>query len=94
MLKPQAKRASDGREYTGSTVAQLVLGALAIFLYVGGEVSIGSFLVNYFSESSIAGMSASMLVRWSPTTGVQRWWAALWVPLLMNYVCCHQISRR
>ena len=36
----------------------LVLGALAIFLYVGGEVSIGSFLVNYFSESSIAGMSA------------------------------------
>ncbi|MDG1312459.1 MAG: sugar MFS transporter [Porticoccaceae bacterium] len=36
----------------------LVLGALAIFLYVGGEVSIGSFLVNYFTESSIAGMSA------------------------------------
>ena len=36
----------------------LVLGALAIFLYVGGEVSIGRFLVNYFSESSIAGMSA------------------------------------
>ena len=31
---------------------------LAIFLYVGGEVSIGSFLVNYFAESSIAGMSA------------------------------------
>jgi len=35
----------------------LVLGALAIFLYVGGEVAIGSFLVNYFAESSIAGMS-------------------------------------
>ncbi len=28
----------------------LVLGALAIFVYVGGEVSIGSFLVNYFKE--------------------------------------------
>jgi len=37
----------------------LVLGALAIFLYVGGEVSIGSFLVNYFSESSIAGLSTA-----------------------------------
>ncbi|MDG0972122.1 MAG: sugar MFS transporter [Porticoccaceae bacterium] len=37
----------------------LVLGALAIFLYVGGEVSIGSFLVNYFADSSIAGMSAA-----------------------------------
>jgi FHS family L-fucose permease-like MFS transporter len=35
------------------------LGALAIFLYVGGEVSIGSFLVNYFSESSIAGLSTA-----------------------------------
>ena len=35
----------------------LVLGALAIFLYVGGEVSIGSFLVNYFAETSIAGLS-------------------------------------
>ena len=34
----------------------MVLGALAIFLYVGGEVAIGSFLVNYFAESSIAGM--------------------------------------
>lgn len=35
----------------------LVLGALAIFLYVGGEVAIGSFLVNYFAESNIAAMS-------------------------------------
>ena len=37
----------------------LVLGALAIFLYVGGEVSIGSFLVNYFTESYISDMSAA-----------------------------------
>ncbi len=28
----------------------MVLGAVAIFVYVGGEVSIGSFLVNYFKE--------------------------------------------
>jgi FHS family L-fucose permease-like MFS transporter len=35
----------------------LVLGALAIFLYVGGEVSIGSFLVNYFAEPTIAGLT-------------------------------------
>lgn len=34
----------------------LVLGAVAIFLYVGAEVSIGSFLVNFLGESSIAGM--------------------------------------
>ena len=37
----------------------LVFGVLAIFLYVGGEVSIGSFLVSYFSENSIAGLSSA-----------------------------------
>ncbi len=36
----------------------LVLGALGIFAYVGAEVSIGSFLVNYFSLPDIAGLSA------------------------------------
>lgn len=34
----------------------LILGALAIFLYVGGEVAIGSFLVNYLKEPAIAGL--------------------------------------
>ena len=38
----------------------MVLGALAIFLYVGGEVAIGSFLVDYFAESSIAGMDKAV----------------------------------
>ncbi len=36
---------------------QLVLGAIGIFIYVGAEVSIGSFLVNYFSQSYIGGLS-------------------------------------
>ena len=36
----------------------LVFGALAIFAYVGAEVSIGSFLVNYFGLPEIAGLSA------------------------------------
>jgi FHS family L-fucose permease-like MFS transporter len=36
----------------------LVFGAFAIFAYVGAEVSIGSFLVNYFSQSDIAGFTA------------------------------------
>jgi FHS family L-fucose permease-like MFS transporter len=36
----------------------LIFGALGIFAYVGAEVSIGSFLVNYFGLPGIAGMSA------------------------------------
>jgi MFS transporter, FHS family, L-fucose permease len=35
----------------------LILGAVAIFLYVGAEVSIGSFLVNYFSHEEIGNMT-------------------------------------
>ena len=35
----------------------LVLGALGIFVYVGAEVAIGSFLVNFLSEKDIVGMS-------------------------------------
>lgn len=34
----------------------LVLGALGIFVYVGAEVSIGSFLVNFLGEEHIAAM--------------------------------------
>ena len=64
----------------------LVLGALAIFLYVGGEVSIGSFLVNYFSESSIAGMSTA-----DAGEMVAYYWGAAMIgrlvgAALMNYV--------
>jgi FHS family L-fucose permease-like MFS transporter len=36
----------------------LVFGALGIFAYVGAEVSIGSFLVNYFGQPDIAAFSA------------------------------------
>src|SRR6201993_1924202 len=36
----------------------LILGAIGIFAYVGAEVSIGSFLVNYFGLPEIAGFSA------------------------------------
>ena len=35
------------------------LGALCIFLYVGGEVSIGSLIVNYLMQSSVLGLTAA-----------------------------------
>lgn len=38
----------------------LVFGAIAIFVYVGAEVSIGSFLVNYFSQPDIGGLTAKV----------------------------------
>jgi len=36
--------------------SHLVLGAVAIFMYVGGEVAIGSYLVNLMGQPDIAGL--------------------------------------
>jgi FHS family L-fucose permease-like MFS transporter len=35
----------------------LILGAVGIFVYVGAEVSIGSFLINYFTQPDIGNLS-------------------------------------
>lgn len=42
----------------------LVLGAVAIFAYVGAEVSIGSFLVNYLSLPQIGDMTTKVAARY------------------------------
>jgi len=36
----------------------VILGVLAIFMYVGGEVSVGSSIINFLSQPEVAGMSA------------------------------------
>ncbi len=37
----------------------LIFGAIGIFAYVGAEVAIGSFLVNYLGDTNVAGLSPS-----------------------------------
>jgi len=49
--------AGDSDRKSAWSYRHLVLGAVAIFVYVGGEVAIGSFLVNYFKEPSIGGLT-------------------------------------
>jgi FHS family L-fucose permease-like MFS transporter len=41
-----------------------VLGALGIFLYVGAEVGIGSFLVNFMEQPHIAGLSVDTAAKY------------------------------
>lgn len=45
------------------TRRHLLLGAIGIFVYVGAEVAIGSFLVNYFSQPDTGGMSEKTAAR-------------------------------
>tara|TARA_B110000238_G_scaffold62127_1_gene68099 strand:- start:77 stop:892 length:816 start_codon:yes stop_codon:yes gene_type:complete len=42
----------------------LVLGAAGIFVYVGAEVSIGSFLVSFFAQPEIAGLAESQAAKY------------------------------
>ncbi|MDR2463103.1 MAG: sugar MFS transporter [Verrucomicrobiales bacterium] len=54
-----AVEGESGREGTlwdAIKVPRLSLGAIGIFLYVGAEVAIGSFLINYLGEKQIAGL--------------------------------------
>ena len=39
--------------------SHVVFGAVAIFVYVGAEVSIGSFLINYFAQPEIGGLATA-----------------------------------
>jgi len=62
---PEAKPAgAHAQPAAGDAVHQsawdyrhLVLGAVGIFVYVGAEVSIGSFLVNYLAQPAISGLA-------------------------------------
>jgi MFS transporter, FHS family, L-fucose permease len=59
---PKIDTASNPRRATvGDSIwkhPNLILASIGIFTYVGAEVSIGSFLVNYFESPDIAGLSA------------------------------------
>jgi MFS transporter, FHS family, L-fucose permease len=69
---PAMSEAKKGGEANGGkmrsvwTYRHLVLGAIAIFVYVGAEVSIGSFLINYMSQSNIGNMTAREASKFVP----------------------------
>jgi len=44
----------------------VMLGAVGIFVYVGAEVAIGSFLINYFGGKDIGGLSAETAALYLP----------------------------
>jgi FHS family L-fucose permease-like MFS transporter len=57
-LPPMPEAERHGKE--GGSLwkyTHLILGVVGIFVYVGAEVSIGSFLINYFSQPDIGNLS-------------------------------------
>lgn len=65
----------------------LLLGAVAIFLYVGAEVSIGSFLVNFFAEPEIAGLDHA-----TAATYVSYYWGLAMVGRFIGFAVMRKVS--
>ncbi|HEY7098688.1 MAG TPA: L-fucose:H+ symporter permease [Terriglobales bacterium] len=66
-LPPIPSAHKHGDDTRGDSVwkhRHLVLGAVGIFVYVGAEVSIGSFLINYFGQKEIADLPATVAARY------------------------------
>jgi FHS family L-fucose permease-like MFS transporter len=65
----------------------LLLGALGIFLYVGAEVSIGSFLVNFFGEANIAGLDHASAAHF-----VAYYWGLAMVGRFIGFAVMRKVS--
>lgn len=60
------EESTDEKQINGSAwqYRHLVLGAIGIFVYVGAEVSIGSFLVSFFNNPNIAGLEETQAAKY------------------------------
>ncbi len=65
----------------------LALGVVAIFLYVGGEVSIGSFLINFLGEPHVAGLSAADASHY-----VGYYWMGAMIGRFIGFVVMQKVS--
>jgi FHS family L-fucose permease-like MFS transporter len=65
----------------------LVLGVLGIFLYVGAEVSIGSFLINFIGEPHIAGLSHADASRY-----VSMYWGGALIGRFIGFAVMRYVS--
>ena len=66
---------------------QLRLGVIALTLYVGAEVSIGSFIVNFLGESYIAGMEEKTAATYIPL-----YWGGLMVGRFAGSAILQKVS--
>ncbi len=61
---PQAERHGASPQESVWKHRNLVLGTVGIFVYVGAEVAIGSFLINYLSQPNIGNISVQLAAKY------------------------------
>jgi FHS family L-fucose permease-like MFS transporter len=65
----------------------LLMGAIGIFLYVGGEVSIGSFLINFLGESDVGGLTPAVAAHY-----VSFYWGGAMVGRFIGFAVMRKLS--
>lgn len=87
---PVIRHADDTPQAVHASVLahrHLVLGAIGIFLYVGGEVAIGSFLINFIGEPQIAGLDHGAAAKY-----VSYYWTAAMVGRFAGFFVMRRVS--
>jgi FHS family L-fucose permease-like MFS transporter len=88
---PKITHADDGATMQGASGAlahrHLVLGAIGIFVYVGGEVSIGSFLINFLEEPNIGALTAADAAKY-----VSYYWGGAMIGRFIGFAAMRYIS--
>lgn len=65
----------------------LTLGVIAIFLYVGAEVAIGSFLINFLGESDVAALAPAVAASY-----VSYYWGGAMVGRFVGFAVMRRVS--
>ena len=65
----------------------LLMGAIGIFLYVGGEVSIGSFLINFLGETDVGGLPPAVAAHY-----VSFYWGGAMVGRFIGFAVMRKVS--
>ncbi|MFZ6638455.1 sugar MFS transporter [Undibacterium sp. TC4M20W] len=65
----------------------LLMGAIGIFLYVGGEVSIGSFLINFLGEADVGALPPAVAAHY-----VSFYWGGAMVGRFIGFAVMRKVS--
>jgi FHS family L-fucose permease-like MFS transporter len=91
---PKIEHADDGVVHLDSATRtsvlahpHLLMGAIGIFLYVGGEVSIGSFLINFIGEPHIAALAPADAAHY-----VSYYWGGAMVGRFIGFAVMRYVS--
>lgn len=85
-IDPGANGSSTEKK-SAMSYPHLILGIIGIFLYVGGEVSIGGFLVNFLGEKDVGGLPAATAAGY-----VSLYWGGAMVGRFVGFAVMRHVS--